>query len=64
MDTSGIAALATSLNQSRTAEVVQFSVLKKAMDMSAQNGLQLIQVASQVVPNNPPHLGNRIDTMA
>lgn len=64
MDTTGIAALATGMNQARTSEAVQLSVLKKAMDMSAQNGLQLIQGATKVVPNNPPNLGNLIDTIA
>ena len=64
MDTSEISALATSMNQARTAETVQLSVLKKSMDINAQNGQQLIQAAARVVPNNPPHLGNRIDTTA
>ncbi len=64
MDTTGIAALATNMNQARTSEAVQLSMLKKAMDISAQNGLQLIQDATKVAPNNPPHLGNRIDTTA
>ena len=64
MDTTGIAALATSMSQERTTEAVQLSVLKKAMDINAQNGLQLIQGASKVAPNNPPNLGNLIDTLA
>ena len=34
------------------------------MDINAQNGLQLIQGASKVAPNNPPNLGNLIDTLA
>ena len=64
MDTSGIATLATSMSQARTSEAVQLSVLKKAMDINTQNGLQLVQNASKVVANNPPHLGNLIDTTA
>lgn len=64
MDNSGIAALATGMKQSSTAEAVQLSVLKKAMDINAQTGVQLIQAASHVAPVNPPHLGNRIDTFA
>ena len=62
MDTIGIAALATGMNQARTSEAVQLSMLKKAMDINSQNELQLIQNASKVIPNNPPHLGNSIDT--
>ena len=64
MDTTGIAALATGMSQARTTEAVQLTILKKAMDMNAQNGLQLIQSASKVTPNNPPNLGNLIDTTA
>ena len=50
MDTAGIA--------------VQLSVLKKAMDINAHNGLQLIQGVAKAVPNNPPNLGNNIDITA
>ena len=64
MDISGIAALATGMSQARTADAVQLMVLKKAMDIEAQSGLQLIQAASNVIPSNPPNLGNRIDTIA
>lgn len=64
MDTSGIAALATGMKQASIAEAVQLSVLKKAMDINAQTGVQLIQAASPVAPANPPHLGSRIDTFA
>ena len=64
MDTSGIAALATSMNQARTSETIQMTVLKKAMDINAQNGLQLIQSTARAVHNNPPHLGNHIDINA
>jgi hypothetical protein len=56
--------LATSMSQSRTAEAVQMAVLKKARDINAEGGLQLIQATSSVVPKNPPHLGSQIDTFA
>jgi len=68
MDVSGIAAAATQLSQNRTANDVQIAVLKKAMDIQAQGALQLVQAATaqsaQSVSNNPPHLGNAIDTFA
>jgi hypothetical protein len=64
MDVTAIAALATDMSQARTAEAVQITVLKKALDIQAQGALQLIQAASQVISTNPPNLGNQIDTMA
>ena len=64
MDVSTLAALATDMAQSRTANAVQVTVLKKAMDIEAQGAMQLIQAAAQVIPTNPPHLGNSVDTLA
>jgi hypothetical protein len=64
MDVTAIASLATDMSQARTAEAVQITVLKKALDIQAQGALQLIQAASQVISTNPPNLGNQIDTMA
>ena len=63
MDNSGISSLTTNANQSGTTEEVQLIMLKKAMDINAQSALQLIQAASNVIPSNPPHLGNSIDTV-
>jgi hypothetical protein len=64
MDTISIAALATDLSQARTEQAVQLAVLKKAMDVQAQGAMLLVEAAAQVIPNNPPHLGNSIDTFA
>ena len=65
MDTSAIASLATELSQARTGDAVQIAVLRKAMDIEAACALQLLQALSPPVPvNNPPHLGNRVDTYA
>lgn len=64
MDIPEITSLATSLSQARTADAIQMSVMKKAMDINAQGSLQLIQAASNAAPRNPAHLGNRIDTYA
>jgi hypothetical protein len=64
MDVAGIASLATNMSQAKTESAVQIAVLKKALDVQAQGALQLIQVAAQAIPNNPPHLGNKIDTSA
>ena len=64
METSDISQLASSLNQSRTAEAVQMAVLKKSMNMDMQSSVQLIQAATHVPANNPPHLGRHIDVFA
>lgn len=64
MDVSEIAATATGMSQARTAEAVQLAVLKKAMDIQSQSAMQLVQAASQVIPSNPPNLGQRVDTFA
>ena len=63
MDISAIASLATDMAQARTAEAVQIAVLKKAMDISAQGAMQILE-ALPAPPSNPPHLGNRVDTFA
>lgn len=64
MDITEISNLATSMNLSRTAEAVQLAVLKKAQDINAEGGTQLIQATANVIPKNPPHLGSKIDTQA
>lgn len=68
MDTSAIASLASDMSQAKTANAVQLAVLKKAMAIEAQGAMQLVQAAAQatqtVQTNNPPHLGNSVDTFA
>jgi hypothetical protein len=64
MDVSTIASAATELAQTNTAQAVQLAVLKKAMDVEAQGAMQLVQAAAQVIPVNPPNLGNQVDTFA
>ncbi|WP_313951810.1 YjfB family protein [Accumulibacter sp.] len=64
MDVSGIAAAATEMSQARTGDAVQVAVLKKALDIQSQNAAQLVEAAANVIPSNPPHLGNQIDAFA
>jgi len=64
MDISGTGALVTRVNQADTANAVQLTVLKKAIDVNARSALQLIQAASNIISSNPSHLGTRIDTYA
>lgn len=61
MDDYGIAATATALSQAKTAEAIQTTVLKKAMDIEAEGAMALVQAAQTV---NPPNLGNNVDVFA
>lgn len=63
MDVSGIAAAASGMAQINVASAVQVAVLKKAMELAGQGTLQLLEAATQTA-NNPPHLGNQVDTYA
>lgn len=63
MDLAGIGSLSSALSQAKTGDSVGIAVLKKAMDIQSQNAMQLIEAATQS-SNNPPNLGNRIDTSA
>jgi hypothetical protein len=64
MDISGISAAVSTAAQADTASAVQMAVLKKALDMEGQSALQLVQAATQMNYNNPPNLGNKVDTLA
>ena len=50
-------------SQAQIQEAAGFAVLKKAIDIEAQNALQLLQALPQVA-NNPPNLGNSVDVRA
>lgn len=63
MDIASVSSLTTALSQAKTGDAVGTLVLKKAMDIQAQNALQLLQAVPQVV-SNPPNLGNSIDVKA
>lgn len=64
MDAVSLSTLATDLSQTRTEQSVQLAVLKKAMDVDAQGAMLLVEAAAQVIQNNPPYLGNTVDTFA
>ncbi len=63
MDVSTVGSLSSALSQAKTGDSVSTLVLKKAMDIQAQNAAQLIQALPQV-PSNPSHLGNSVDIRA
>ncbi len=66
MDVTGIANTATALNAASTQQEVSIAVLKKAINLSAEGALSLIQA----IPDNkslqslPSHLGQNINTSA
>lgn len=62
MEVSNIASLSSSVAQMKVGDAVGISVLKKAMEIEAQNMLLLLQALPSV--NNPPHLGNSVDVRA
>lgn len=65
MDVSGIASSAlANVSQSDTTDAVQLAVLKIALAIEGQGALQLVLSATQTSYNNPPNLGNSIDTIA
>lgn len=66
MDITGITNTATALNSARTQQEVSVAVLKKAINLSAEGALSLIQT----IPDNkslqslPSHIGKNINTTA
>ncbi len=54
------AALSTSAGN----EAVSMAVLKKAIDLQAQGAAQLLEALPTPPANNPPHLGNHLNTFA
>jgi len=63
MDISAIANVASQLSQQRTAQAVDVSVLKKALDMQAANAQTLLE---SVTPASslPSHLGQNVNIVA
>ena len=60
MDISGMASAASDASQSKALDAVSVAVMKKATKIQEHSVMQLLQAVPQV--NNPPHLGNKIDT--
>jgi hypothetical protein len=65
MDVSSIASVATSMSQSKNADAVNTTVLRKALDIASSSAQQLIEsVAKPQSTNNPEHLGKNVDVNA
>lgn len=63
MDANAIVSLASNMAATRFQAAAQMAVMKKALDMQGEGVLQLLQAATPA-SNNPPNLGNQIDTYA
>ena len=64
MDISSTGSVSATLAQASTGDAVATSVMKKALDIQAQNAMQLIQALPLPSTNNPPNLGNKVNTFA
>ncbi len=66
MDVSNIASVATSMSNAKAGQEIGTAILKKAMDISAEGALALIDAIpnSQPSQNLPSHLGKNINTTA
>jgi hypothetical protein len=51
------------MSPAQTRDAVSTMVFKKAMDIQAQNAMQLLEALPQL-PSNPPNLGNSVDVKA
>lgn len=63
MDVSAIASMSSAMTQQQTAMQAAMLVLKKAIDIEANNALQLLQTLPQA-SGNPSNLGNSVDIRA
>ncbi|MBA3998576.1 MAG: putative motility protein [Candidatus Accumulibacter sp.] len=64
MDVGSVGSISSALSQSVNGDAIGITVLKKAMDIQAQSTMQLLQSLPQINSNNPPHLGNSVNTFA
>ena len=65
MDVNTIASQAMAMSIQQTRDAIGIAVLKKALEVKANNAMALIDALQQPASaNNPPNLGNTIDTTA
>jgi len=64
MDIASVGNVSAALSQAKTGDALAITVLKKANDIQAQSAMQLIQALPQPAGNNPPNLGNSVNTFA
>ncbi len=56
--------ISAAVSQADTGDAVSIAVLKKSLDIQAQNAMQLLQALPSPSTNNPPNLGNSVNTFA
>ena len=65
MDLSAVASAVSAQASQQTASTAGMLVLKKALDLQAQNAAQLLEALPQPAQyNNPPNLGGNVDLFA
>lgn len=65
MDIGAVSSASSALASSKTGDAVGISVLKKALDIETQNAAQLLEALPQPQQyNNPPNVGQAVDTFA
>lgn len=66
MDVTGIASITTAMSEAYIQQASGTAVLKKALDISAENAIALIEAIPDNTPaqNLPSHLGQNINTTA
>jgi hypothetical protein len=63
MDISSVSGSTSAMPPEQIRDTAGMMVLKKAIDIQAQNAMQLLQALPQL-PSNPPNLGNSVDVKA
>jgi hypothetical protein len=64
MDVTGVAGLATQMSQQRTADEVDTTVLKKALDSERENAAALLQALPTPPSALPEHVGRNVNVVA
>jgi uncharacterized protein (DUF1778 family) len=64
MNISSVSQATSAASQAATGEAAAVMVLKKALELQSQSALQLIDALPQPAANNPPNLGNSLNTFA
>ena len=64
MNISNVSQATSAASQAATGEAAAVMVLKKALELQSQSALQLIAALPQPTTNNPPNLGNSVNTFA
>ncbi len=66
MDVSSLAAAATAYKAQMVGDAIAVTVLRKALDVQAQDALALVQALPQVTPSSalPENLGQNLNVVA